>query len=286
MKIGIIGFAGAGKKTIFKLLTAERVPEGPVVQATAGLSQLKDVRFDKLAALFNPKKKTPATVEFILFPDLAREPERNRQIYNALERVEGICCVVGAFGEQPNPADDVGKIKEELARYPVLSQKGMVIVVNVGEKNKDRDYEKEILSKFPGQKLPIIQIPAKIEADILELESAEEQKTFMGEFGIKELRSEKLTELCVRTAGFISFFTVVKNELRQWLLKNGSTVLEAAGTIHTDLARGFIRAEVIKYEDLMNLGSEEAVKKAGKCNIKNRDYLVQDGDIINIRFSV
>lgn len=286
MKIGMIGFSQVGKKTIFKLLTGVDVPEGPVLEQRTGLAKLKDVRFDKLASLFNPKKKTPATVEFILFPDLAREAGQNARIYNALERVNGICCVAGAFGEQPNPTDDVGKIKAELASYPVLSQKGMVIVINVGEKNRDREYEKEILEKFPQQKFQVVQIPVKIEADILELESEGERKTFMDEFGIKELRSEKLAELCCQSTGTISFFTVVKNELRQWLLKDGSTVLEAAGTIHTDLARGFIRAEVMKYEDLLELSSEEAVKKAGKCSIKNRDYLVQDGDIINIRFKV
>jgi len=282
MKIGIIGFPRVGKKTIFKLLTEINIPEGPILEATSGVAELKDSRFDKLAALFNPKKKTSATVEFILFPDLDREAGQNARIYNALEGVDGICCVVDAFGEQSRPTDDVGTITTELAGYPVLSQKGMVIVVNVGEKNKDEKYGKEILDKFPRLQA----IPAKIEQEISELESEEERKTFLDEFGVKELRSEKLAGLCCQSAGFISFFTVVKNELRQWLIKEGATVVEAAGTIHTDLARGFIRAEVMKYEDLANLGSEEAVKRAGKQLVKNKDYLVQDGDIINIRFNV
>ena len=95
-----------------------------------------------------------------------------------------------------------------------------------------------------------------------------------------------MTGLCLKALGLVSFFTVGEDEVRQWLVREASTAPKAAGVIHSDLERGFIRAEVIKYDELMAVGSEVALKKAGKLYLQGKDYVVADGDILNIRFKV
>ena len=131
-----------------------------------------------------------------------------------------------------------------------------------------------------------MQVSAKVESEIAGLESDEEQRAFLKELGIEEPAINLLTRLLLKTLDQISFFTVGQDEVRQWNIRRGSTAPEAAGAIHSDLEKGFIRAEVIKYDDLVSLGSEEKVRGAGKLYVKGKDYIVEDGDIINIRFNV
>ncbi len=104
--------------------------------------------------------------------------------------------------------------------------------------------------------------------------------------GIEEPAINILTRLCIKALNLISFFTVGEDEVRQWTLKRDSSAPEAAGVIHSDLQKGFIRAEVIKYGDLIELGSEHNAKEAGKINLKGKAYIVEDGDILNIRFNL
>jgi ribosome-binding ATPase len=125
-----------------------------------------------------------------------------------------------------------------------------------------------------------------VEAEIALLDTKEEKEEFLQALGIKETALESLTKLCLQSLDLISFFTVGKDEVRQWLVKKGSKAPKAAGTIHSDLERGFIRAEVFKYSELMEKGSEAELKKAGQIYVEGKDYLVEDGDILNIRFAV
>jgi ribosome-binding ATPase YchF (GTP1/OBG family) len=131
-----------------------------------------------------------------------------------------------------------------------------------------------------------VDVPAEAERDIASLESAEEREAFMKEMGIRSTALHTLTRACIEALGLISFFTVTGGELRQWFLRRGSTAVEAAGAIHSDLERGFIRAEVIHFEDLDRAGGEEKAKSEGKHHIKGRDYVVEDGDIVHVRFNV
>ena len=119
-------------------------------------------------------------------------------------------------------------------------------------------------------------------SEIAALESEKERGDFMREAGIAEPAVNLLSRLCMRALGLISFFTVGDDEVRQWLIRTGSSAPEAAGAIHTDMQRGFIRAEVMKYPDLSGLKSEDAVKKAGRFHVMGREYIVEDGDIIEI----
>ncbi len=165
-----------------------------------------------------------------------------------------------------------------LTSYPFLTRKEIIIALNVSEdqlKNKPA---------IEGEN--IMQVSAKVEAEIAALDSEEERKAFLSDLGITEPAMNILTRLCLKTLNLISFFTVGQDEVRQWNVRKGSTAAETAGVIHSDLQKGFIRAELIKLSDLKELGSEDAVKAQGKFYLKGKDYVVEDGDILSIRFNV
>jgi ribosome-binding ATPase len=125
-----------------------------------------------------------------------------------------------------------------------------------------------------------------VEAEVAELGSEAEKKEFLSAMGIEEPALNILARLLLKTLNLISFFTVGTDEVRQWTVRAGSSAPEAAGAIHSDLQKGFIRAEVIKFNDLKELGSEDALKSQGKSYLKGKDYIVEDADILNIRFNV
>ncbi|MDP2929728.1 MAG: redox-regulated ATPase YchF [Candidatus Omnitrophota bacterium] len=171
-------------------------------------------------------------------------------------------------------ADD----KKLLTSYPFLTRKEMVIVLNVSED--------QLKNKPPIEGDNVMQVSAKVEAEVAALDSEDERKEFLADLGITEPAMNILARLCLKTLNLISFFTVGQDEVRQWNIRAGSTAAEAAGAIHSDLQKGFIRAELIKLNDLKELGSEDAVKAQGKFYLKGKDYIVEDGDILSIRFNV
>ncbi len=171
--------------------------------------------------------------------------------------------------------------------YPFITLKEMIIVLNIADDNLDNTKLLEKLGPLCCDAgMESMQVSAKVESEISMLDSDQEKKEFMEELGIKEPALGALTRLCLKALGMIPFFTVGKDEVRQWLIRKDSTAPEAAGAIHSDLQRGFIRAEVIKYDELMEFKTETALKNAGKLYVKGKDYVVQDGDILNIRFKV
>ena len=127
---------------------------------------------------------------------------------------------------------------------------------------------------------------AKVESEIILLDGEEERQEFMQDLGIEEPALGVLAGLCLKALGLVSFFTVGKDEVRQWLVRKDSPAPVAAGVIHSDLQRGFIRAELMKYDELIEYGSETELKKSGKIYLQGKDYIVVDGDILNIRFKV
>jgi len=131
-----------------------------------------------------------------------------------------------------------------------------------------------------------IVIGAGIEADIAELEDAEERQMFLADMGLEEPGVAKLIRAAYGLLKLQTYFTAGEKEVRAWTVKEGSTAPQAAGVIHTDFEKGFIRAEVMKYDDFVSLGSEQAVKEAGKLGVEGKDYIVQDGDIMHFRFNV
>ncbi len=177
--------------------------------------------------------------------------------------------------------------KKLLHGYSFLTMKQMIIALNVGEGEIAADsLADKIKEKYRERDVISVKISARLEAEIAVLDTAEERAAFMKETGIEAPALSLLTRACMSSLGLISFFTVGEDEVRQWMVARGATAPEAAAAIHSDIQRGFIRAEVIKYEDLRALSTEDAVKKAGKQYVMGRDYLVEDGDIISFRFNV
>lgn len=177
--------------------------------------------------------------------------------------------------------------KKMMASFPFATLKEMIVVLNVSEGDvKDRALVESVKKQYEPLKINALGVSAKLESEIAQLGSDAEKEEYLKALGIAEPAVDALGRLCIKTLDLISFFTVGADEVRQWTVRARSTAPEAAGAIHTDLERGFIRAEVIKYADLAALGSEIKVKEAGKFYVKGKDYVVEDGDILNIRFSV
>jgi GTP-binding protein YchF len=171
--------------------------------------------------------------------------------------------------------------------YPFITRKKLVIAVNVSEDDLGND---SLLAGFKEScdrlTIEVMLVSAKVEAEIVMLDSEEEKAEFLADMGITTTTLETLTRLCLKSLNLISFFTVGTDEVRQWLVRENSKAPVAAGVIHSDLQRGFIRAEVFKYDELIALGSEAELKKNGKIYVEGKEYIVKDGDILNIRFSV
>lgn len=177
--------------------------------------------------------------------------------------------------------------KKLISSYPFVTLKEMIVVLNVSEDGlKDTALVSQLAKELAPLKIDVMQVSAKVEGEVAAFESEGEKKEFLNELGIEEPAINLLTRVCIKALSLISFFTVGQDEVRQWLVKKGSSAPEAAGIIHSDLQKGFIRAEVMKYADLISYGSEEKLKEAGKQYLKGKDYTVEDGDILNIRFNV
>jgi ribosome-binding ATPase YchF (GTP1/OBG family) len=154
--------------------------------------------------------------------------------------------------------------------------------VNIGDNQLDKTFD---LSKTAGPGVDVIQLCAKVESELAGLD-ADSRKEFMADMGLKELAAAKFVQTCYKTMGLISFLTVGEDEVRAWPITAGTSAHDAAGKVHSDIKRGFIRAETMAYKDLKTLGDEKAVKAAGKMRLEGKAYTVLDGDIINFRFNV
>ncbi|PID75521.1 MAG: redox-regulated ATPase YchF [Deltaproteobacteria bacterium] len=171
--------------------------------------------------------------------------------------------------------------------YPFLTKKELLVVFNVSEDMLNTTKMLEEAADFcQEQKVEAMQVCTQVESEIALLDSEEERLAFMADLGIETPALTQMTRLCLKALGLISFFTVGKDEVRQWLVKKDATAPEAAGVIHSDLQRGFIRAEQMSYSDLLAAGGEAELKKEGKIYLQGKNYLVADGDILNIRFKV
>jgi GTP-binding protein YchF len=160
-----------------------------------------------------------------------------------------------------------------------LTLKPMIVAVNIGEEQLSRKFE------FSGIDFDVITICAKLEYELSQLD-ADSRAEFMVDMGIQESAANRFVKCCYSTLGLISFLTVVSGELRAWPIKKGTVAVEAAGKVHSDIKRGFIRAETFGFEELKEYGDEKALKAAGKIRLEGKEYVVQDGDIINFRFNV
>jgi GTP-binding protein YchF len=170
----------------------------------------------------------------------------------------------------------------------LLTAKPQLLVCNVNDEDavSGNKYVEQVKEYLKDKKAEMLVIAGKIESEIAELDDEEERMMFLQDVGLDEAGVRKVIRAAYKQLNLISFFTVGGKENRAWTIKKGMLAPQAAGTIHSDLERGFIRAEVIKYNDLAVLGSELKCKEAGKLSVEGKNYQVQDGDILHIRFNV
>jgi GTP-binding protein YchF len=170
--------------------------------------------------------------------------------------------------------------------YPILTRKPLLVILNAGEDQVlQPEWMQRQVDRLAGENFQWFAVSAKIEQELSLLEEADRQ-TFMDELRMQAPALDRLTLVCYRALGLISFFTVGPDEVRAWTVREGTSAPQAGRVIHSDIERGFIRAEVMKFDDLVQMGNEQKVKDAGRLLQKGKDYRVEDGDIINFLFHV
>lgn len=169
-----------------------------------------------------------------------------------------------------------------------ITDKPVLYICNVDESSavKGNAYVEQIREAVKDENAEVLVLAVGIEADIAELDDFEERQMFLEDIGLEEAGASKLIQTAYRLLNQQTYFTAGVKEVRAWTVKVGATAPEAAGVIHTDFEKGFIRAEVIKYADFLHYGSEAKVKEAGKLGVEGKEYIVQDGDVMNFRFNV
>lgn len=172
--------------------------------------------------------------------------------------------------------------QKTISGFQFLSAKPVMVIVNSDEER----YGSEDAVRQIGEHFTVVEFAGSFEMELAQLDDEEEAQAFMEDLGISESARSRLTTIAYELLGLISFFTVGPDEVRAWTISKGDTAVDAAGTIHSDLARGFIRAECFSYDALMSAGSEKDVRSSGQFRLEGKEYQMADGDIINVRFSV
>ncbi len=208
--------------------------------------------------------------------EMAVEKEVMRKIQEALENEIGLSSLQLSDAE-----------KNILKHLDFLTEKPIVIVVNVDEQQLLGGYEnkKAVMEYCQAKGLPLLEICAKVETELSEL-SEEDRQDFMQDLNIQEPGIKLLAKAIYNRLGLISFLTVGEDEVRAWTLKKDTKAKVAAGKIHSDIERGFIRAETINFQELKECGSMAKARELGRLRLEGKEYVVQDGDIINFRFNV
>jgi len=318
MKVALIGLLGVGKSTILASVSGKAIPAIGSTSIEEAIVQVPDERLDWLADYYKPKKITHATIDCLDLPGFNFTDEHGRaaarRLIGQIRTVELLVLVVRAFenpsvppyGATVDPARDLAELRTELllADLELVTTRIDKLEKQVHKPTKTQAQDKAELAlqkklaeaedqldkKFDfanqlGDSAAVITICAKLEHELSQLD-AESRAEFMADLGITESAASKFVQSCYSALGLISFLTVVSDELRAWPIKDGTTALDAAGKVHTDIKRGFIRAETFSFTELRELGSEKALKAAGKIRLEGKEYIVQDGDIINFRFNV
>jgi ribosome-binding ATPase len=337
MRVGLVGYAGSGKSTVFQLLTGATPDPGKIHAGQVGIAILNDPRLDFLAAMHRPKKVTPATVELLDTPGLLPGTHGdNPQRLALIREGDALLIVLGAFSGS-DPAADLAAFRDEIlfADLGVVTNRVERLEASVKKPRPDRDQQlKELevvkrvqaaldasqtiaslgltdeekkpmrsfglltdkpqvvlLNTIQGNEVPpallamdpdTLAIDAKLELELSQLEP-DECAAFMADMGITELARDRVIRRAYDAVGIITFFTAGEPEVRGWNLERGGTAVDAAGKIHTDLAKGFIRAEVTASDDLARFGSMKEIKAKGLQRLEGKDYIVKDGDIVYFR---
>jgi ribosome-binding ATPase len=344
MKVGLIGHHGAGKTTIFNMLTGLRAQVGGFAgkeEVHLGVIKVPDARIDKLAQIFKPKKTTYAEIRFSDFPPGQGEDhlKSNQALVTQMREVDAITLVLRDFDGGAQPFKELNdlltemiladlavvenrrsRLKKEKARpleeallercanaleneenlrslkfsadeenlasgFGFLSRKPLLVIFNQAEDKAGKPLEANYQAELKKRDLRGLGLAGKVEMEIAQLDEAD-RAAFLKEIGIDEPARDRFIRASYALLDLISFFTTGEDEVRAWTITQGTVAKNAAGKIHSDIERGFIRAEVVAYEDFIALGSEVKCKEAGKLRLEGKDYVVKDGDIVHFRFAV
>jgi GTP-binding protein YchF len=346
MKIGLVGFAGSGKTTVFNTLTGLDVPVGFGGEVRLGTVRVPDERIDRLSEVFRPRKTTYAEMSFCDVPgeygadQKGLSPRGLQQIRDQ----EALCLVLRDFDNPalesaPDPIGDLEAFQTEcvfadleivdrrldrarkeradaqeiaafelmhstleeerplrsipaerlnrdyLKGYGLLTDRPLLVALNRSEDRAADPMPSELSRRIEELGAAGLVLSASVEAEIAGLEP-EDQAAFLEDLGLEESALARFIRTAYGLLDLISFFTVGEDEVRAWTIRRGTRARAAAGRIHSDLERGFIRAEVTPYEVFMEYGSEQAVKDAGRLQVEGKEYVVADGDIMHVRFNV
>jgi hypothetical protein len=366
LRAALIGFGSSGKTTLFQLMTSAketaRAAHGKG-EASIGISKVPDARLDRLTAMYSPRKRVPATVEFsdlaapgqtggakalvdvvayknadalvhvlrafrdpaVAHPSGSIDPARDAQAMEDelmladlgvaerrlerldkdlkktrtadLERERDVLMMCKAALEDGRPLRALELQGEDLKRlrgFQFLSAKPLLIVINLDEATLSAgDAAKRVeeaprtagITAFLSRGATAASaVCARIELEIAQLEAGD-AAAFLADLGLSESGLDRVIRASYDLLGYISFFTVGEDECRAWSIPRGTSAQLAAGEIHSDIARGFIRAEVVGYDALVGRGSMAACRDHGEVRLEGKEYAVQDGDIINFRFA-
>jgi ribosome-binding ATPase YchF (GTP1/OBG family) len=341
MKVGIVGFSGSGKSTVFHWLTGAKPDPSRSQHGQLGIARIHDDRLIWLSEQFRPKKTTPATLEFLDTPGLMLDERRdNPRRLGILRDSGGLLVVLNGFAggelagelrrfreeilfadleivtgraerledqmKKPRPAKQkeldqaelallkriIGALEqnqaasalglkedeEKLVRsFQLLTLKPELVLVNASDALLGKPLPVELLKLAPNA----LTAPVKLEQELEDL-PPEDRQAFMQDLGLAGLSRDTILQAIFAAMGQIVFFTVGEDECRAWPIPTGANAVEGAGQIHTDLARGFVRGEVVSYEDFRRVGSMKEAKHQGVYRLESKTYVVQDGDIMHI----
>ncbi len=305
LEAGIVGLPSSGKTMLFRALTrAETHGSG---KEHVGMAQIPDARLDALARVVAARKVTPAAVRVVDVPGTGP------QLLGNLRQVDALLVVLDGFSATRTPSDDLETLKLELLvadrdhverrleRVAKQSKSGDVrlkaeaaelerLLAHLDEGRTLAEWAGDLPPELdPLTTKPLIElvngaegIDLQLEAELAELPD-EEAAEFRGR---GESALGEVVRRLAETLDLVAFFTAGEKETRAWTLRRGSTAIEAAATIHSDIARGFIRCEVVRWDDLVSAGGHAEAARAGKQRLEGKTYVVADGDVLNVRFNV
>jgi ribosome-binding ATPase YchF (GTP1/OBG family) len=304
LEVGIVGLPGSGKTTLFTALT--KASGAGFGKENVGMASIADERLGRLAELVGARKVTPATIRVVDVPGTGPA------LLGGLRQVDAILAVADGFTPGGDPDADLETLELELLVADRDHVERRLERVEKQAKSGDAALRKELevlqqllahldaghnLRDFPGELpteleplttkplLAIVNGPAGIDLQ-LEAELAALSEEEAAEFREGPSALDEVVRRLSEALGLITFFTAGEKETRAWTLRRGESALEAAGTIHSDIARGFIRAETITWSDLLDAGSHAEASRRGTQRLEGKTYVIQDGDVLNIRFNV